>query len=340
MHYQLLGSSGLRVSELCLGTMTFGGAHAGAAVDDGAAQGIIDEYREAGGNFIDTANIYSRGESELLLGRLLPPIRHRVVLATKYVMSMDPADPNAAGSHRKNLVQSVEASLKRLQTDYIDLLWVHAWDRHTPTAEVMRGLDDLVRAGKVLYVGASNTPAWRVAEANTLAELRGWTRFDAVQVQYSLVQRTIEAETLPMCRALGLSVLAWSPLAGGLLTGKYQDPDSDSGRLRTTGYGKMFLTERNAATARAVVDIAAALHATPGQVALNWLLRQGAIPVLGGTRPGHFTEAYAATGVHLTDEQLATLDELTRPEPQQPGALFPRIEGMVYGSTGERIVGR
>src|SRR5580658_7574261 len=246
MRYRLLGNSGLRVSELCLGTMTFGDDWGWGAGTE-AARTIYDTFREAGGNFIDTANLYTNGTSEKLLGEFLQGHRQSVVLATKYGNAVPGSDPNAAGNHRKNMVQAVEASLKRLQTDYIDLYWVHAWDQITPVEEVMRGLDDLIRQGKVLYVGISDAPAWWIAQANTLAHLRGWSPFAGLQIEYSLIERTVERELIPMAQALGLGVTAWSPLANGLLTGKYHGHGpSEPGRMSVDAM-KAFLPERQRA---------------------------------------------------------------------------------------------
>src|SRR5882724_6182028 len=191
MNYQLLGRSGLRVSDLCLGTMTFGEEWGwGAAKDE--ARKVYDTYREAGGNFIDTANVYTNGSSERFVGEFIKDRRQSIVLATKYSNAAPGNDPNAADNHRKSMVQAVDASLSRLQTDYIDLYWVHIWDQMTPVEEVMRGLDDLVRAGKILYTGISDAPAWWIAQANTLAHLRGWSPFIGLQIEYSLIERTVE----------------------------------------------------------------------------------------------------------------------------------------------------
>src|SRR5215471_15963371 len=220
MKYRLLGKSGLRLSEASLGTMTFGEEWGwGSTIDE--ARKIYEAYRDAGGNFIDTANVYTNGSSERFVGEFIKDHRQSIVLATKYSNAVPGNDPNAAGNHRKSMVQAVEASLKRLQTTYIDLYWVHIWDQMTPVEEVMRALDDLVSQGKVLYVGISDAPAWWVAQANTLAELRGWTRFVGLQIEYSLIERTIERELVPMAKAFKLGLVAWSPLAGGLLSGKY-----------------------------------------------------------------------------------------------------------------------
>src|ERR1700752_4737580 len=223
MRYRLLGNSGLRVSEAALGTMTFGDDWGwGSAKDE--ARKVYDAFREAGGNFIDTANLYTNGTSESFIGEFMRDHRQSVVLATKYTNAAPGEDANAAGNHRKSMVQALEASLRRLKTDYIDLYWLHIWDQMTPVEEVMRAFDDLVRQGKILYAGVSDMPAWVVAQANTLANLRGWTPFVGLQVEYSLIERTPERELLPMAADLGLGVTAWSPLAGGLLTGKQLGP--------------------------------------------------------------------------------------------------------------------
>src|SRR5580700_11691 len=233
MRYRLLGHSGLRVSEICLGTMTFGEDWGWGSSKDEARK-MYDAYREAGGNFIDTANLYTMGTSEKFVGEFIRTHRAEVVLATKYTNAAPGKDPNAGGNQRKNMVQAIEASLKRLGTDFIDLYWLHIWDQLTPVEEVMRGFDDLVRAGKVLYAGVSDAPAWWIAQANTLANLRGWTPFVALQIEYSLIERTVERELTPMAKSLGLGITAWSPLAGGVLTGKYHEKTpAQDGRLAT-----------------------------------------------------------------------------------------------------------
>lgn len=233
MRYKILGKSGLRVSELCLGTMTFGedwGAFLrGASKED--SKEIFDLFVEAGGNFIDTANNYQNGTSEKYVGELIASEREKFVLATKYTLTTNPNDPNASGSHRKNLLQSVNASLKRLNTAYIDMLWVHAWDYMTPIEELMRSLDDLIRSGKVLYVGMSDAPAWVVAQANTMSELQGWSPFIGLQIMYSLMERSPERDLLPMARNLDIGVTAWSPLGGGVLSGKYSNEIQEQKRF-------------------------------------------------------------------------------------------------------------
>jgi aryl-alcohol dehydrogenase-like predicted oxidoreductase len=338
MRYRLLGASGLKVSEICLGTMTFGEESGfGAAREE--CQRMYEAYREAGGNFIDTANIYTGGTSERLLRDLVAADRARIVLASKFSMTTNAADPNAGGNARKNLHQALHASLGRLGTDYLDLYWVHAWDRVTPLEELMRALDDAVRAGKILYVGFSNVPAWVVARAGTLAELRGWTRLAALQLHYSLLERNIEREHLACAAALGLAVTAWSPLAGGLLSGKYSaDPAvraTQPGRLTTTAWGRMFLTERGFAIAEVVRRVAARLGVTPSQVALAWLLGrpEGVIPVIGTRSVAQLRDLLAATGVSLDAGALAELDAASRIDVGYPGSLLGSPAGirMVHG---------
>ncbi len=317
-HYRLLGRSGLRVSPVCLGTMTFG-ADWGWGADNDTSKAIFDAYASRGGNFIDTANFYTNGTSEKILGDLIGPDRDHFVLATKYTFSMRPGDPNAGGNHRKNMVRSVEESLRRLKTDYIDLYWMHAWDFTTPVEEVMRALDDLVRAGKILHVGASNTPAWKIAQANTLSELMGWSRFVAMQVEYSLVVRDVERELLPMARELGIAVLPWSPLAGGILTGKYTQRD-----LREQKAGEeqpwfglenrsLLLTERRLGIANAVKSVAKEIDRTPAQVAINWLFtREGVVSVIPGARKlEQFDDNLAALEFTLDPAHLRRLEAVS-----------------------------
>ncbi|MBV9604943.1 MAG: aldo/keto reductase [Solirubrobacterales bacterium] len=339
MRYRLFGGSGLRVSELCLGTMAFGEDWGwGASLQECAR--ILTAFAEAGGNFIDTADVYTNGSSERVLGELLGADRDRFVLATKYTCARDARDPNAAGNHRKNLVAALDASLKRLRTDYVDVLYVHIWDFLTPVAEVMRALDDQVRAGKVLYVGVSDTPAWIVAHANTLAEERGWTPFSAVQVQYSLAERTIEREYLPMARMLDLAVTAWAPLGMGVLTGKYSDGASARGDGRLTKpemAGAAMLSERNHRIAEAVREVGAALGASPAQVALAWLLgRPGVVlPIVGTRKAAQLRENLAAIHLTLGAEQLARLEEATAIDRGFPHEFIEHAlgSGFVLGET-------
>ncbi len=314
MRYKLLGHSGLRVSELCLGAMTFGDDRGwGASAQE--SRRIFDAYAEAGGNFIDTADIYTDGTSEKLVGEFVAGNRERFVLATKYSNSAPVGDPNAAGNHRKNMVQSLEASLKRMQLDYIDLYWLHAWDFMTPVEEVMRAFDDLVRAGKILYVGVSDTPAWIISRADTLAQLRGWSRFVAIQVEYSLVERTTERELLPMAQALNLGVTAWSPLGSGLLTGKYtRDVDKqDKRRLDQAPFKD--IDDRIYSIAREVDRVAGEIGKPPSQVALNWLRqRDGVLPIVGARTLDQFRENCGCLEFSLEADQIERLNKVSQIE--------------------------
>lgn len=282
MRYRTFGNTGLRVSELFLGAMTFGDqGGVGAPLEE--CRRIVDAYAEAGGNVIDTAINYRGGASEEILGELLVGRRDRFVLATKYTVSRDRDDPNGGGNHRKNLRLSLDTSLRRLRTDYLDICWVHMWDRHTPIEETLRALDDEVRAGRILYVGISDTPAWIVSRANTLADWRGWSAFAGLQVPYSLLQRDIERELLPMAESFGMTVAAWSPLAGGILSGKFtqeQRPESGA-RIDPSS-----ITEQQHKVATIVQTIANELGATPSQVAIAWTRTRShhIHPIIGARR--------------------------------------------------------
>lgn len=306
MKYKLLGKSGLRVSELSLGTMTFGEEWGwGASMQE--CRLIFDAYANAGGNFIDTANYYTQGSSESILSDLIKTDRDYFVLATKYTLNMNPNNLNSGGNHRKNLVQSVNASLKRLGTDYIDLLWLHAWDFTTPAQEVMRSLDDLIKQGKVLYIGISDAPAWIVAHANTLAELSGLTQFIGLQIQYNLLERTVERDLLPMANHFGMSVLAWGPLAAGILTGKYNADTAEDARLKPDNPR---LTETNLAIAQKVVTIAQQIGATPSQVALNWVRQQAPniIPIIGARKLPQLQDNLNCLNFTLSAQHLTELN--------------------------------
>jgi aryl-alcohol dehydrogenase-like predicted oxidoreductase len=315
MRYKLLGRSGLRVSELCLGAMTFG-TEWGWGADKAESRRIFDTFLSAGGQFIDTANCYTGGTSERFLSDFLATDREHFVLGTKYSISTRPDDPNACGNQRKSMVQALEASLKRLGTEYIDLYWAHAWDPMTPADEIMRALDDLVRAGKVFYVGVSDTPAWVVARANTLAELRGWSPFVALQIEYSLMERTPERELLPMARSLDLAVTCWRALGAGILTGKYQPADHQRAPVGpkriTPGDGR--LNDRNLALAATVVKVAREVGRPPAQVALAWLRQQPGvlIPILGARTAAQMQEALGCLDVVLGEEPLTALDRASR----------------------------
>ena len=307
--YRLLGRSGLRVSPLCLGTMTFGTAWGWGAEKDECRK-ITQHFLESGGNFIDTANYYTGGESESMLGEFLSGRRQEVVLATKYTLSMQPGNPNAGGNHRKCMVESIEASLKRLGTDYIDLYWLHIWEDLTPVDEIMRAFDDLVRAGKVLYIGISDAPAWRVSQANTLAELRGWSKFIALQIEYSLLERTPERDLIPMAIEMGLGVTPWSPLGSGILTGKYNDSASPEGSQRAAIMSDK-LTERNINIARVVSQVAQDSGCTPAQVALRWNLNQQGVvsPIIGARTLKQLQDNIDCLKIQITPEQSAQLHD-------------------------------
>lgn len=329
MRYRTLGTSGLRVSDLVLGAMTFG-EQGGVGAPMPECRRMLDLYAETGGNMIDTAVNYRDGASEEFLGELLGGRRDSFVLGTKYTVSRDRADPNAAGNHRKNLRASLETSLRRLRTDYVDVYWVHMWDRHTPIEETMRALDDAVQAGKVLYVGISDAPAWVVARANTLAEWHGWSPFIGLQVPYSLLQRDIERELLPMAESLGLGVTAWSPLAGGVLTGKYGRPASAAGgRLSSAS-----LSDRDHAVARAVQDVAGEIGATPSQVAIAWTMnRSRAIcPIVGARTADQLRDNLAAADLALPAEAVTRLEEATGFALGFPGDFIAQTSSWVFGS--------
>jgi aryl-alcohol dehydrogenase-like predicted oxidoreductase len=316
--YELLGRSGLRVSPLCLGTMTFGDDW-GWGADRATSRRLFDRYAEAGGNFLDTANFYTGGTSEELVGECVRSDRDRFVIATKYTLCMRPGDPNAGGNQRKNMVRALEASLRRLGTDHVDLYYVHMWDFTTPVEEVMRGLDDLVRAGKILYAGISDAPAWKVAQANTLAALRGWSRFVALQISYSLALRDAERDLIPMAEELGLTVLPWAPLAGGVLTGKYTRADLEAQRAGgdddvdpfDTPRRLVALTERRLEIAGTVGEIAREAGCTPAEVAIHWLLRRpGApVPIVGARTLEQLDDNLASLEVRLDEAQLRRLEE-------------------------------
>ena len=348
-HYRLLGRSGLRVSPLCLGTMTFG-ADWGWGADEADARRLFDTYVDAGGNFLDTANIYTDGSSETLLGRFAAGRRDRLVIASKYTLNPFPGDPNGGGNHRKALMQSVEASLKRLGTDYLDLLYLHIWDGTTPVDEVMRGFDDLVRAGKLLYAGISDTPAWQVARMQTLAELRGWAPLVALQIEYSLAQRTVERELVPMAAGLGLSVLAWSPLAMGILTGKYTRADLERARAQGSGstpggeggrgavaYSHAMFDERTLAIAEVVKAVAGETGHSAAQVALAWLLQRpdAPIPIIGARTSQQLQDNLGALDVRLDASQLQRLDEVSAVALGFPHdfARSPIPQQLVFGGT-------
>ncbi|RYZ98037.1 MAG: aldo/keto reductase [Sphingobacteriaceae bacterium] len=319
MKYKLLGRSGLKVSELCLGTMGFG-TEGGWGADKETSFAIMDAFAEAGGNFIDTANTYKLGTSEKTIGEYLTNHdRDFFVLATKYSLHDNRTNPNASGNNRKNMMRSVEESLKRLKTDFIDVLYLHIWDDLTPIDEVLRGLDDLVKQGKVNYAAISDTPAWVVAKGNTLAELMGWSRFVALQVEYSLLQRTPERELIPMAKHFGMTITPWAPLAGGALTGKYLR--GEPGRIKPESNR---LSNNSINITKKVIEIADELGVSPGQVALQWTRQQGisSIPIVGATKVSQLTDNLITIELNLTGEHLQKLDEVSAVPLGFPGDFF------------------
>ena len=363
MKYHLLGKSGLRVSELCLGAMTFGEEWGWGASKEECRK-IFNAYVDAGGNFIDTANKYTEGTSEKYIGEFIADDRDRFVLATKYTSNTRRGDPNAGGNHRKNMIQSLEASLRRLNTDYIDLYWVHAWDPLTPIEEMMRALDDMVRAGKILYIGISDAPAWIVSQANTLANLKGWTEFTGLQIEYSLIERTPERELLPMADALNIGVTAWSPLGGGVLTGKYNKSNREEGqqqqntsssntvvaqegnsRLQVQNeFANRFLNDRNMLIAQEVSKIAKEIGCSAAQVALNWVRQQNMmspagknkiIPIIGARKETQIKDNLACIEFELTSEQMQRLNEVSKIELGFPHDFLKSemIKDIIYGGT-------
>jgi aryl-alcohol dehydrogenase-like predicted oxidoreductase len=340
--YRLLGRAGVRVSPLCLGTMTFGVEPGGWGSSDQEAAELVDLYIERGGNFIDTANFYGQlGQSEVVLGRAVAGRRDKLVISTKYSLTTCPGDPNASGNHRKNMVRSVEDSLKRMKTDYIDLYYLHMWDFRTPVDEILRAFDDLVRAGKVLYIGLSDTPAWQASRMQAIAELRGWSQFCALQISYSLTERTVERELIPMALEMGMGVCPWSPLGGGVLTGKYSRADITPPNMNDLTTRKAInavtgrLNEQALRTADVVGDIAKSIGKTSAQVALAWTLVNPAVtaPVLGVRTVAQLKDNLGALDVELGAEHLSRLDAASSvPKVFPMDILASPSEGMVFGN--------
>src|SRR5579862_6260927 len=330
-HYVTLGRSGLRVSPLCLGAMTFGDTLGwGSSVEE--SQQIIDRFIERGGNFIDTANFYTRGHSEKIIGDHVgrhSARRDRLVIATKFSGNLYPGDPNGGGSSRKSVIAACENSLRRLQTDYIDLYWLHNWDVHTPIEETLAALEDLVRAGKVRYLGVSDTPAWKIAEANVIARFRGWPAFIGLQIEYSLLERTVEQELVPMALEFGLGITPWSPLKSGALSGKYTR--KNAGEVKgDRGFMDSFVNEKAFMVVDALEGIARAHNSTVARVALSWVQAQPGVSstIIGARRLTQLEDNVGALDVTLTPDELGHLDALTKPTfgfPQNMQPIFPAI---------------
>ena len=316
-HYVTLGRSGLRVSPFCLGAMTFGEDWGwGSTVPD--AEAIVTRYIEQGGNFLDTANAYTKGHSEKIIGdyvRQRGPRRDQLVIATKFFANLFPPDPNAGGASRKSVMAACDESLRRLQTDYIDLYWMHLWDRFTPIDETMRALDDLVTAGKVRYIGFSDTPAWKVAQAQVMASFRGWAPLAALQIEYSLLERTVEGELIPMARELGLGVTPWSPLRGGALTGKYTRDNVTDAKPGRGVRVSASLDERTFVVIDELVRVAGELDTTPAAVALAWVHARPGVDstIIGARTMEQLEQNLAALAVVLDDRQAEALDRVSTP---------------------------
>ncbi len=328
MKYTAFGRTGLKVSQLALGTGNFGTGW-GHGADPDVSAAIFNAYADAGGNFIDTADVYQFGQSEALLGTLLAGRRENFLLATKFTNGATPdANRLITGNSRKAMAASLEASLKRLKTDRIDIYWVHRPDGLTPTEEIIRGLEDLARAGKILYAGLSNFPAWRLARAATLADLKGAIPIAAAQFEHSLVRREAEADLFPASLALGLGMVTWSPLGGGMLTGKYRR--GETGRAEGFG-GKVFQAENSAQRTQildTVIAVAEELGATPGQVAIAWAGSHGAVPIIGPRSPGQLVDNLGALSLALSAQQLSRLDTASSPDDSAPArAPVPWAEG-------------
>ena len=333
MHYKLLGRSGLRVSELCLGTMTFGDDWGWGATKEESRK-MFDAFAEAGGNFIDTANNYTNGTSEKFVGEFIASDRDRFVVATKYTLSERPHDPNFGGNHRKNMYRSIEGSLKRLNTDHVDLLWLHMWDGVTPVEEVMRALDDLVRVGKVLYIGISDTPAWVVSQANAMAELRGWSRFVAYQGEYSLASRAPERDIMPMTHALEMAFTPWGILEGGEMTGKYNAPSEEPKRSNDT-------SPRIKSLATELISLAEEIGRTPSQIAINWVRQQPylVVPILGARSEKHLRDNMGCLDFELTVEQIKRLSDASPIDLGFPHSFLgsDHVRGLIFGKTFAQI---
>ena len=338
MRYKLFGKSGLRVSELCLGTMTFG-PNWGWGAEKAEAKNIFEAYASAGGNFIDTANRYTDGTAETYLGEFIAADRDHFILSTKYSLFDRKDDPNFSGNHRKNMIRSLEGSLTRLRTDFIDIFWLHAWDFMTPVEEIMRGLDDLVKAGKVLYLGISDTPAWIVSQANTLADLRGWTSFTGLQFEYSLVERTPERDLMPMARAFEMAMTPWGILGAGILSGKYNPEKVQEEKGRASLWGE--INEQRLSIALIVEEISREIGCTPPQVAINWVRQQPGtvIPILGARRASQILDNLAALDYAISPDQLTRLDQASHIDRGFPHDFLASdgVRNLVTGGTYHQI---
>jgi len=336
MRYKLLGHSGLRVSELCLGTMTFGETW-GWGASKAESRKMFDVFAKEGGNFIDTSVNYTDGTAEEFLGDFLKADRDHFVVATKYTLTKpDDTDPNGGGNSRKNMMKSIERSLQRLQTDHIDIYYLHMWDYMTPVEEIARGLDDLVRQGKVSYVAFSDTPDYIVAEANTRADLMGWSRFIGMQVPYSLLDRSVERSIIPMARHWDMAVLPWGLLEAGVLTGKFLKKVKDPTRINQ---GKLKLGEKTLKVVSEVQRISEEVAKPMSQVAINWVRQQPKaqmIPILGARSEKQLNDNLGVLDWKLTDEQWKQLDEVSAIDMGFPHGFLDGNR-YIYGATHDKI---
>ncbi len=334
-HYLSLGNSGLRVSPFCLGAMTFG-QDWGFGSDEAESKQVLDRYLDLGGNFIDTANVYTKGHSEAIIGDhigRIPSRRDRVVIATKFFGSMYSGDPNGGGASRKSLTSACEESLRRLQTDYIDLYWMHCWDRFTPIEETMRALDDLVAAGKVRYIGFSDTPAWKVTQAQVIAKMRGWTPLIALQLEYSLLERTIEGELVPAALELGMGITPWSPLMSGMLTGKYTRENAATAKPSRGAFVARAFTEESFKVVDVLLDVAKQLGTTPARAALAWVQSQPGVTstIIGARTVEQLDDNLGALDLQLSSEHAKALEEVSRPKLNFPYNFVRNALAFGYG---------
>ncbi len=350
--YYTLGRSGLRVSRLALGAMTFG-TEWGWGADEDTARQLFNTYIDAGGNLIDTADLYTNGTSETWIGKFMAErnLRDRTIITTKFTYNAEPGNPNAGGNGRKNILRAVDGSLKRLGTDYIDLYMLHTWDTLTPAEEVMRTLDDLVRAGKVRHIGLSDTPAWYAARAQTLAEWRGYEPLSTLQLEYSLVERNIEREFVALGTELGMGIMVWSPLASGLLSGKYKSSEggyTGEGRLETvkgiSNPAFQKFSDRNWSIVATLEKVAQELDRSMAQVAVNWTVNRPGIAsvIVGATKLSQLEDNLKALEFEIPTELTQRLDDVSRPESQFPYSFFgSEIQGMIHGgvTVGAKPIG-
>ncbi len=336
-HYVTLGNSGLRVSPLCLGTMTFG-LDWGWGSSEEESFSILKHFIDQGGNFIDTANLYTKGHSESIIGDFITRKgfrRDQLVIATKFFGSLYQGDPNAGGASRKSMMAALDASLRRLKTDYVDLYWMHCWDQFTPIEETMRALDDVVRSGKVRYIGFSDTPAWKTAQAQMIANFKGWTPLIALQIEYSMLERTVEGELMPMALELGLGVTPWSPLKGGVLTGKFTRETRGKVEPGRGEWVSTHLSEENYQIVDELIAVSKELNTTPARVALAWVQsRPGVVSsIIGARTMSQLEDNLGALKVRLTSTQIDRLDLISKPKLNFPADFISRSGPFSSGGT-------